>query len=58
MIFAAHGGTGIVMPSCICALNPINLAWYQIKNYVRSHNTIQDVMLIRREDLVEEGTRE
>lgn len=29
MLFAAHGGTGILMPYCMCALNPINLAWHQ-----------------------------
>jgi len=58
MLFAAHGGTGVLITSCMCALNPIKLAWHQIKDYVRSHNTIWDVMLISLEDLVQKGTRE
>jgi len=28
MLFEAHGGTGVLIPSCMCAFNPIKLAWH------------------------------
>jgi hypothetical protein len=52
-LFAAHGRTVIRLPPYMCDLNPIELAWRQIKDYVRSHNTAGDMSLTRLQELVQ-----
>jgi transposase len=42
-LFAAHCHTVIRLPPYMFDLNPVELAWRQIKGYVRSHNTAGDV---------------
>jgi transposase len=51
-MFAAHGHTVIRLPPYMCDLNPIELAWRQIKGYVRSRNTAGDMSLSRLQELV------
>jgi transposase len=46
-LFAAHSHTVIRLPPYMCDLNPIELAWRQIKDYLRSHNTAGDMSLTR-----------
>jgi hypothetical protein len=41
----------------MCDLNPIELAWRQIKDYVRSHNTTGDMSLTRLQELVQEAIK-
>jgi hypothetical protein len=54
MLFEAHGHTVIWLPPYMCDLNPIELAWRQLKDYVRSHNTAGDMSLTRLQELVQE----
>jgi transposase len=56
-LFAAHGHTVIRLPPYMCELNPIGLAWRQIKGYVRSHNTAGDMSLTRLQELVQEAIK-
>jgi hypothetical protein len=56
-LFAAHGHTVIRLPPYKYDLNPIELAWRQIKDYVRSHNTFGDMSLTRLQELVQEATK-
>jgi transposase len=53
-LFAAHCHTVIRLPPYMCDLNLIELAWRQIKDYVRSHNTTGDMSLTRQQELVQE----
>jgi transposase len=39
----AQGHTALRTPQYMCNLNPIELAWANIKHYARSHNTTGDV---------------
>jgi transposase len=57
MLFAAHGHTSIRLPPYMCDLNPIELAWRQSKDYVRSHNTAGDISLRRLQELVQEAIK-
>jgi transposase len=50
-----HSQTALRTPSYMCHLNPTELAWANIKHYVRSHNTTGDMSLKRPEELVREG---
>jgi hypothetical protein len=52
-LFAALGHAVIWLPPYMCDLNPIELAWRQSKNYVRSHNTAGDMSLTRLQELVQ-----
>jgi hypothetical protein len=57
-LFAAHGQTAIWLPPYVCDLNPIELAWRQIKDYVRSHNMVGDMSLTRLQELIKGVTKE
>jgi transposase len=56
-LFAAHGHTVIRLLPYMCNLSPIELAWRQIKDYVRSHNTDGDISLTRLQELVQEAIK-
>jgi transposase len=56
-LFAAHSHTVIWLPPYMCDLNPIELAWRQIKDYVRFHNTSEDMSLKRLQELVKEAIK-
>jgi transposase len=56
-LFAAHGHTVIRLPPYMCDLNPIELAWRQINDYVRSHNTAGDKSLTRLQEFVQEAIK-
>jgi transposase len=56
-LFAAHGHTVIRLPPYMCDLNPLELAWRQIKDYVRSHNTSEDMSLTRLQELEQEAIK-
>jgi transposase len=51
----AHGHTALRTPPYMCDRNPIELAWANIKHYVRSHNMTEDMSLKRLEELLREG---
>lgn len=56
-LFAAHGRTVILPPAHLCDLNPIELAWREIKKYTESCNTTADMPLTRLQELEQEGAR-
>ncbi|XP_050300782.1 uncharacterized protein LOC126739245 [Anthonomus grandis grandis] len=39
----------------MCELNPIELIWAQLKNYIRSHNTTGDLAMKNLAQLVQDG---
>jgi len=45
MLFAAHGYIVTGLVPYMYHLNPTVLARHQIKNYVRSHNSTEDMLL-------------
>jgi transposase len=51
----AHGHTALRTPPYMCGLNPIELAWANIKHYLRSDNMAGDMSLKRLEELAREG---
>lgn len=53
--FQAKGHKLIRLPPYMCDLNPIELAWAKIKNYVRTRNTSGDMSLARLTELTEEA---
>lgn len=58
-LFAAHGHTVLQLPHYMCNLNPIKLAWRQMKDYVISHNTAGDIMsLTAMQELVQEAIKD
>jgi hypothetical protein len=56
-LYAAHGHTVIWLQPYMFDLNPIQLAWHQMKDYVKSHNTAGDMSLTRLQELVHEAIR-
>jgi hypothetical protein len=56
-LFVAHSHTIIWLPPCMCDLNSIALAWRQIKDYVRSHNTTANMSLSTQQELVQKGVK-
>jgi transposase len=53
-LFAPLGRAVIRLPPYMCDLNPIELAWRQIRDYVRTDNTAGDMSLTRLQELVQE----
>ena len=37
-LIAAHGHTALRLPLYMCELNPIELAWAELKRYMRGYN--------------------
>jgi transposase len=54
MLFARHDHTVIKLPPYMSNLNPIELAWRQVKDYVRSRNTTADMALTILQELEQE----
>jgi transposase len=50
-----HGHIALRTPPYMCDLNPIELAWANIKHYVKSNNMTGDMLLKRLEEIVREG---
>jgi hypothetical protein len=57
MLCAAHGHTVIRLPPYMCDLNPIELAWREIKDYVRSHNAAGDMSPTTLQELLQEAIK-
>lgn len=54
-IIKHHGHTALRTPPYMCELNPIELAWAQIKTYIRSRNTTGDFSIAKLKEVVDEA---
>ncbi|XP_050294327.1 uncharacterized protein LOC126734670 [Anthonomus grandis grandis] len=54
-IIRTHGHVALRTPPYMCELNPIELVWAQLKNYIRSHNTTGDLAMKNLAQLVQDG---
>ncbi|XP_049797577.1 uncharacterized protein LOC126214990 [Schistocerca nitens] len=54
-ILEAHGHTVLRLPPYNCDLNPIEMAWAKLKNFVRGRNILGDVCMTKLLQLVKEG---
>ncbi|XP_049779793.1 uncharacterized protein LOC126176676 [Schistocerca cancellata] len=54
-ILEAHGHTVLRLPPYNCDLNPIEMAWAKLKNFVRGRNILGDICMTKLLQLVKEG---
>ncbi|XP_049938744.1 uncharacterized protein LOC126412897 [Schistocerca serialis cubense] len=54
-ILEAHGHTVLRLPPYNCDLNPIEMAWAKLKNFVRRRNILGDICMTKLLQLVKEG---